>query len=90
MKRFILKKISILFVLSVLLILICLSILIFDFTTINDLQGYGILVLSLCIGVGFFGLLFDYILSLFIKNRITLNVLELIIVTLFLIWVWPR
>jgi hypothetical protein len=90
MKRFILKKISVLFVFSVLLILMCLLIMVFDFKAVNDPFGYGFIAMAVGIGIGLFGICIDFLLSLFIKNKIILNTAELILVSLFLYTVWPK
>ncbi len=89
MKRFILKKISVLFILSILAIVLCFKFFIFDFRTTEDFGFAGIGAL-IFFGLGLFGLLLDYILSLFIKNRIALNIIELIMVCMFLILIWLR
>ncbi len=68
----------------------CLLIMIFDFKAVNDPFGYGFIAMAVGIGVGLFGLFFDFLLSLIIKNRITLNITELILVSLFLYAVWPK
>ena len=67
MKLFFLKKISVLFVFSVLLILMCLVILIFDFRAVNDPYGIGYIAMAVGIILGLFGILFDFILSRLIK-----------------------
>ncbi|MCG2432129.1 hypothetical protein [Aequorivita xiaoshiensis] len=90
MKDFLRKKISVLFIFSILSILLCLTIMIFDFKSVNDPFGYGLIAMTVGIGLGLFGILVDFILSLIIKNKIALNITELIIVTLFLWSVWPE
>jgi hypothetical protein len=90
MKNFLRKKISVLFVFSVLSILLCLGIMIFDFKTINDPFGYGLIAMTVGIVLGLFGILLDFILSLVIKNKIALNITELILVVFFLFAVWPE
>jgi len=62
---------------------------IFDFKAVNDPFGYGFIAMAVGIGIGFLGIFIDFLLSLFIKNKITLNISELILVTLFLYGVLP-
>ncbi len=88
MKDFMSKKISVLFVFSVLLILLCLIIIIFDFKSVNDPFGYGLIAMTVGIVLGLLGILFDFILSLIIKKKLVLNITELILVGLFLFAVW--
>ena len=90
MKKLLIKKISVLTVFSVLLILFCLLIMIFDFKTVNDPFGYGLIAMTVGIGIGLFGIFLDFLLSLIIKNKITLNITELIMLSLFLYSVWPK
>ena len=90
MKKLLFKRISVLSVFSVLLILFCLLIMIFDFKAVNDPFGYGLIAMAVGIGVVLFGIFFDFLLSLIIKNRMTLNITELILVSLFLYAVWPK
>ena len=68
----------------------CLLIMIFDFTAVNDPFGYGFIAMTVGIGIGLFGIFIDFLLSLFIKNKIILNTTELILVSLFLYSVWPK
>jgi hypothetical protein len=63
---------------------------IFDFKEVNDPFGYGFIAMAVGIGIGIFGIFIDFLLSLFIKNKITLNISELILVTLFLYGVLPK
>jgi hypothetical protein len=63
---------------------------IFDFKAVNDPLGNGFIAMAVGIGIGFFGIFIDFLLSLFIKNKITLNISELILVTLFLYGVLPK
>ena len=90
MKKLLFKRISVLSVFSVLLILFCLLIMIFDFKAVNDPFGYGLIAMAVGIGVVLFGIFFDFLLSLIIKNRMTLNITDLILVSLFLYAVWPK
>lgn len=87
MKKIILKKISILFVFSILVLLLGLKFFVFDFATTEDFGFAGLGVLLL-IGFSLFGILLDYILSLFIKDRTALNMAELLIVLLFLFFIY--
>ena len=68
----------------------CFLIMIFDFKEVNDPFGYGFIAMAVGIGIGIFGIFIDFLLSLFIKNKITLNISELILVTLFLYGVLPK
>jgi hypothetical protein len=63
---------------------------IFDFKAVNDPFGYGLIAMTVGIGVGLFGIFLDFLLSLIIKNKIILNITELIILSLFLYSVWPK
>jgi hypothetical protein len=63
---------------------------VFDFRAVNDPFGYGFIAMAVGIGIGLFGILIDFLLSLFIKNKIILNTSELILVSLFLYTVWPK
>ena len=90
MKKLLLRKVSVLLVFSVLLILFCLIVMTFEFKAVNDPFGYGLIAMTVGIGLGVVGIFVDFILSLIIKNRITLNITELILVSLFLVSVWPK
>lgn len=81
MKKFILKKISVLSLFSIFIILSCLKFLIFDYGELDDI-GFVLFGTYVFIGIGLFGLLLDYILSLLSKNRVALNIIELIIILL--------
>ncbi len=87
MKKIILKKISVLSVISFALIVFCIKFLIFNYAKTDDIgySGIGTLIFA---GLGLFGILVDYIFSLLIKNRITLNIIELVIVCFLLILMW--
>jgi hypothetical protein len=63
---------------------------VFDFKAVNDPFGYGFIAMAVGIGIGLFGIFIDFLLSLFIKNKIILNTAELILVSLFLYTVWPK
>ena len=67
-----------------------LLIMIFDFKAVNDPFGYGLIAMAVGIVIGLFGILIDFVLSLIIKNKIVLNITELVMVTLFLLSVWPK
>ena len=72
MKKFILKKISVFFILSIAIIVFCFKIIIFDYTEMDDIGFVG-MALIIFIGIAIFGLLLDYVLSLLSKNRMALN-----------------
>ena len=84
MKKFILKKISVFFILSIAIIVFCFKIIIFDYTEMDDIGFVG-MALIIFIGIAIFGLLLDYVLSLLSKNRMALNIIELIIVFLLIV-----
>ena len=90
MKKILLKKVSVLFIFSLLLIIMCLAIMIFDFKAVNDPFGYGFIAMAVGIGIGIFGIFIDFLLALIIKNKVILNITELLIVSLFLYSVWPN
>ena len=90
MKEVVLKKISVLLVFSVLLILICVLIIVFNFKAVIDPFGYQFMAMIIGIGFGIIGLFVDFILSLTIKNKIVLNITELLLVSLFLVIVCPK
>jgi len=89
MRKFILKKLSVLFVSSILLILLCITFFIFEYGRINDF-GVATVGALILLGLILFGLILDYLLSLFIKDRIVLNITELAIVCFFLILRFQR
>lgn len=86
MKKFILKKISVLFILSLLVIFCCVYFFLFEFRASNDfgMAGIGALIL---LGFGVFGLILDYILSRVIEDRTTLNIIEFIMIFFISIWI---
>ena len=90
MKEVVLKKISVLLVFSVLLILICVLIIVFNFKAVIDPFGYQFMAMIIGIGFGIIGLFVDFVLSLTIKNKIVLNITELLLVSLFLVIVCPK
>jgi hypothetical protein len=90
MKEVVLKKISVLLVFSVLLILICVLIIVFNFKAVIDPFGYQFMAMIIGVGFGIIGLFVDFILSLTIKNKIVLNITELLLVSLFLVIVCPK
>ena len=90
MKEVVLKKISVLLVFSVLLILISVLIIVFNFKAVIDPFGYQFMAMIIGIGFGIIGLFVDFILSLTIKNKIVLNITELLLVSLFLVIVCPK
>jgi hypothetical protein len=62
----------------------------FDFKAVNDPFGYGLIAMIVGMGLGVFGIFVDFLLMLFIKNKIILNTTELILISLFLYAVWPK
>ena len=80
MKKFILKKLSVLFVLSISVLVLCLKFIVFDYFTIDNDFGMAGIGLIMFLGAALSALLLDYILSRFIKNRVALNIIELLIV----------
>ena len=90
MKEVVLKKISVLLVFSVLLILICVLIIVFNFKAVIDPFGYQFMAMIIVVWFGIIGLFVDFILSLTIKNKIVLNITELLLVSLFLVIVCPK
>ena len=74
------KRISVLFILSIGLILLCVGHILFDYERIRDPYGLGIVAMVILISAGVFGMLVDYALYKLIKNRLWLNVVELLFV----------
>jgi hypothetical protein len=90
MKKYLKNKLSVLFIFSHLLILINLVILIFDFKTIIDPRSLGITALIIGLTLGLFGLIVNFILVKVIRNKLILNITEVVMILAFLYWVWPR
>jgi hypothetical protein len=90
MKKYLKNKISVLFIFSLLLILINLVILIFDFKTIIDPRSLGITAIIIGLTLGLFGLIVNFILVKVIRNKLILNITEVVMISAFLYWVWPR
>ena len=86
MKKFIIKKISVLFILSLLVIIFCVYFFLFEFSQIDDfgMAGIGALII---LGFGVFGLILDYILSKVIEDRMLLNIIEFIMIFFISIWI---
>ena len=83
MKTFLRKKISVFSIFSVLLIITGLA-LIFEDAKNSSRFDFSELY-YLAISIGLFGLFLDFLLSLIIKNKVVLNIIELIVlVCLFL------
>ena len=87
---FLKNRVTVLFVFSVLLIIIFPLILIFDSKSLNDPYGIGIIVAFTTIFIGLIGIAIDYIFFKLIKNKWTLNIIELILISVFLYGFWPR
>jgi hypothetical protein len=90
MKKLLKNKLSVLFVFSLLLILINLVILIFDFKTIIDPRSMGVTAITIGLILGFCGLIVDFILVKVLRNKLILNITELIMILTFLYWVLPQ
>ena len=87
MKYSLRNKISVLSVFSLLLIIIGLIYMIYYFTSENvrDPYGLGVFIILASLGAGLFGIFIHFLLSLLIKNRIYLNISELILVVVCLL-----
>jgi len=90
MKKLLKNKLSVLFVFSLLLILINLVILLFDFKTIIDPRSLGVTAIIIGLTLGSFGLIVDFILAKVIRNKLILNITEVVMILAFLYWVWPQ
>ncbi len=84
------NRITALLIFSLLLIIIFPLILIFDSKSLQDSRGIGIIVTFVTIFVGLVGLSIDYLLFKFIKNKLILNIIELVMILMFLYIFWPR
>ncbi|WP_298903487.1 hypothetical protein [uncultured Psychroserpens sp.] len=84
------KRITALLIFSILLIIIFPLIYIFDKESLKDPDGNGTIAATVTIITGFFGILIDYLLFKTIKNKLTLNLIELVLIAGFVYLCWPN
>lgn len=84
--NFVLRNITILNSVSILFTIIVWSILIINYNLVTLTQDINPFFLLINISLGLFGLILDFLVQKFIKNRLYVNLIGLIIIILFIIF----
>ena len=87
--KFSARRLTILLVFSVFIMLIHPLIMIIDSRYCPATDGFCAILLLVFLFVGLLGIMIDYLLYRFINNKWILNILELLLIALFIFVIWP-